>query len=80
MKWKVVPPSIWIDGRGRCAGERCRTTGAAPGLAITKHILDLHDSRIEVLSQGLGACFCPCLPVNTDGLQPADSHFPLSGG
>ena len=49
----------------RAAGERSRSTGAGLGLAITKRILDLHDVRIEALSQGRGTCFRFYLPVHT---------------
>lgn len=48
----------------RAAGERSQTAGAGLGLAITKRILDLHDARIEVLSQERGTCFRFCLPVH----------------
>jgi signal transduction histidine kinase len=48
----------------RAAGGRSQTAGAGLGLAITKRILDLHDARIEVLSQERGTCFRFCLPVH----------------
>ena len=48
----------------RAAGERGQTAGAGLGLAITKRILDLHDARIEVLSQERGTCFRFCLPIH----------------
>jgi len=48
----------------RAAGERSQAMpGAGLGLAITKRILDLHDARIEVLSQPRGTCFRFCLAV-----------------
>jgi signal transduction histidine kinase len=41
--------------------------GAGLGLAITKRIVELHASRIEVQSEPLrGTCFSFCLPLLTE--------------
>ncbi|MEO6743729.1 MAG: AAA family ATPase [Caldimonas sp.] len=54
-----------FDRYYRTADARRRTSaGAGLGLAITKRILELHDTRIGVESErGRGTCFSFCLPV-----------------
>jgi signal transduction histidine kinase len=58
-------------------GVNARTGGSAGvelGLAITKRILELHDTRIEVTSDGKsGTCFTFSLPLHPAVPLPVDS-------
>ena len=63
-----------------------RTEGSGIGLAVCRHIVDMHSGSIEVSGTGDGACFVVEIPVESDGEAAAgappraDSSFgDLSG-